>query len=511
MYIEPNTNIRILKNVPLDNTYKHTITFASSHAQSDYFKSKTKHTLSNLTYQRVKRGYARVNIKAESLYDCNYMMFQNSSFGTKWFYAFITSVEYVNNEVSEIQFEIDVMQTWKFDYELRECFVVREHANSDEIGENLVPENLELGEYVSAGMEASDYLKDYSLIILATFDKDMNDATGTLYGGIYGGLCFNEFPLRYSDVSVDENGDMVVGSDLEAINSFIDRVVGAAKQDGIVSIYMMPSAFVSPPSNDPKSYSIEIRKHYTDFKGYTPRNNKLYTYPYNFLYVSNLEGTYAVYPYEYFVDDVCKFRMVGDCSADPSVIIIPNNYKGLLANLDEKLTIKGFPQCSWNTDTFKAYLAQASASGIGTVASALVKGAMNPAWGITSAVSSVADIVGQAVAHSVQPNQAHGSPGNSAMVAFKQKNFAFTWKHIRAEFAKIIDEYFDVYGYATHRVKIPNVTGRPYWNYVETRDCVITGSIPADDMRKICGIFNSGVTFWHNGGNIGNYSLDNTI
>ena len=37
MYIEPNTNIRILKDVPLDKTFDHTIYFGSASAQATYF------------------------------------------------------------------------------------------------------------------------------------------------------------------------------------------------------------------------------------------------------------------------------------------------------------------------------------------------------------------------------------------------------------------------------------------------------------------------------------------
>ena len=69
-------------------------------------------------------------------------MFQNTSFGIKWFYAFITNVEYINNETSEITIEIDVMQTWHFDYTVNQCFVEREMAATDDIGGNLVPETL---------------------------------------------------------------------------------------------------------------------------------------------------------------------------------------------------------------------------------------------------------------------------------------------------------------------------------------------------------------------------------
>ena len=78
MYIEPNTNIRVLNGVPLDNTYENTLYFGNASAQSAYFISLTKYNLTNYTYQRVNKGKARIGIKADNLYDCNYMMFQNS-------------------------------------------------------------------------------------------------------------------------------------------------------------------------------------------------------------------------------------------------------------------------------------------------------------------------------------------------------------------------------------------------------------------------------------------------
>ena len=98
MYIAPGTAVRLLRNIPLDSTYNHTIYFGSRSAQTSYFSSMAKYSLNEYTYQRVKRGVIRVGIVADNLYDCNYVMFQNSNFGSKWFYAFIKSVEYVNNE-----------------------------------------------------------------------------------------------------------------------------------------------------------------------------------------------------------------------------------------------------------------------------------------------------------------------------------------------------------------------------------------------------------------------------
>ena len=81
---------------------------------------------------------------------------------------------------------------------------------------------------------------------------------------------------------------------------------------------------------------------------------------------------------------------------------------------------------------------------------------------------------------------------------------------IKEPFARVIDDYFTRYGYATHRNKIPNVNSRPHWNYVKTIGATITGSLPADDAKKICQILDAGVTFWKYGNEVGNYGLDNS-
>lgn len=167
MYIEPSTNIRLLKNVPLDNTYRNTLYFMPDgvNHQTNLFMEYTKHQLTKQTYQRVNKGVARVGLKAEDIYDCNYMMFQNSNFGNKWFYAFITSVEYVNNTVSEIHFEIDVMQTWYFDYTLKECFVEREHSATDVVGDNLTSEPVDLGSIICTNVEGTGAFGSYTVVI----------------------------------------------------------------------------------------------------------------------------------------------------------------------------------------------------------------------------------------------------------------------------------------------------------------------------------------------------------
>lgn len=518
MYIEPNTTIRILKDCPLDTTYDHTVFFKTKAEQTRYFSSLTKYTLNNQTYQRVNRNSMRVQYKADDLYDCNYIMFQNTNFGNKWFYAFIKSVEYVNNITCQIEYEIDVMQTWFFDYTLGQCFVEREHSATDVAGDNTVPENLELGDYVSEDFDASGVLGEKSIVVAATFDENYDDVGGTIYSSIYSGLYFNVFPNTTDGAS--------------ACTEFLRNA--GAKTDGIVAVFLMPTNMVTELGGEVKGYSVDKEK-FANIKradGTPIKNNKLLTYPYNFMYVTTLQGNYATYHYEYFENDNCEFFITGDMSPNPAVIIAPKNYKGVPTNYDEKMVLAGFPQLSFNVDSFKAWLAQSASSlavnamstGVGayhtyqsaslaaqtaTTAAGIAGAGLAASLAPVTAGIAIAGVLAPVVQHSMMPDQARGGLGNQTMAAVGLLDFAFMHKHIKPEFVTIIDDYFNMFGYATHKVKVPNRAVRPHWTYTKTVGCVVNGSVPCDDMDKICSIYNNGITFWNNGNEVGNYSLDN--
>lgn len=497
MYIAPNTIVKVFKNCPLDKSYENTILFASLAAQTSYFASLTGYTFSNNTYQRVNTGKIRVAMSVESLYNCNYMAFQNSSFENKWFYAFINSIEYINNITSEITYEIDVLQTWHFDYILKQCMVEREHSATDDPGDNTIPENLELGEYILSDFGVSNELRPYSIVVACTFDSNLLDVQGDLYSGVYSGLCFHAFDNDASGVA--------------ACNAFIQNAVNNGKVSGIVSLFLMAKNMINAAGSTlPAGRTFTLAKKTTGaIDGYIPRNKKLYTYPYNFLYVTNMQGAAAVYPYEFFSTSNCQFTLAGDMSPNPSVILRPKNFKGLAENDDEKMVLSGYPQLSFNIDSYKAWLAQNATSLAVNSMSAAFTAVANPLAGIASA----AGIVSQVYEHAIMPNQARGGAGSATNCAMGYQEFAFGCKHIRAEYLSIIDGYFDMFGYACHRVKIPDRGNRPEWNYVKTIGCKIdpaaTSGLPGDDMEKIENLYNSGIRFWHDPAHIGNYSYNN--
>ena len=273
MIISPESKIIILSNIPLDTRYQNTIYFASAAAQSEYFQSKAKYTRNNYTYQRVNLGTIRVDIRAENLYDCNYLMFQNSAFGAKWFYAFITSVDYVNNETSDVHYEIDVMQTWFFDFAMNQCFVEREHTETDVIGEHIESEPVATGEYVFNGYGMVLDLRSM-VVAIAIVDVD-GESQGTLYDGLYGA----------AQIFVYDS------TDTQSINAKINEYT--QKYDSIIGMYMFPKQLIGGVIPDSHLINTSQSAMSTvvladaitgteSLDGYVPKNKKLYTYPYNF-------------------------------------------------------------------------------------------------------------------------------------------------------------------------------------------------------------------------------------
>ena len=120
------------------------------------------------------------------------------------------------------------------------------------------------------------------------------------------------------------------------------------------------------------------------------------------------------------------------------------------------------------------------------------------------------NILAQKYRASIQADMCKGSLNNGNVnCTIGTQEFYGGRMSITAQKARIIDEFFDVYGYATNHLLVPNRDSRPYFNYVKTATCHITGSVGRDDEAKICELYNKGLTFWHgNGLNfVGDYSV----
>ena len=132
MAIQPDTDLYLLK-CPLTLSNKNQITFATKQAQETYFLSLPKLEIENISYQR-KDSILRYPGHIDSLLEYNYCMYQNSNYGNKWFYAFITNMTYEADSCTAMQLITDVYQTWQFDITFKESFIEREMmATNDDI------------------------------------------------------------------------------------------------------------------------------------------------------------------------------------------------------------------------------------------------------------------------------------------------------------------------------------------------------------------------------------------
>lgn len=554
MQVFPDSEIRLLRNCPCDPDYEHTLYFSTATAQKDYFVGLTKYTVTNSTYQRAKKGKIRVPYKCDNLYDCNYLMFQNTAFGNKWFYAFIDDLTYISNVATEISYTIDVMQSWLFDFSLQQCFVSREHSVTDEIGDNLVGENFSLGEMTSAGVELAKDANDNAIfrdwvIVVATGANEIGVANS---GGFYGRLYSQ---VEYTTYDANAEG-------ITELSEWLNTIKVLDNQNIIASIFMMPRSMISEKTVSPStatSYSgtMVIPKMQTLKRsdGTDVKNNKLMTYPFTYLEVSNMQGEVKVYPYEMFSSDNITFHCFVDTSVNPSFVAMPNNYRGSQISPDDRITLTNFPICPWSTANFLqtvtdigikgALLALTSISLPGTAGTAgklvsnyppipLNAGQASienkslmvspPAYtspigveqgtpGTPSAplLSNKEAIAAYSILRSIPTsNGSIGHGGDSAM--FNSGYFTLTTnqRYPLPEIIDMIDDYFTRYGYATNKIKTPNINSRPHWNYVQTVGCKVNGSIPCNDERLICAIFDKGVTFWKNPSEVGNFSLDNS-
>lgn len=579
MEIQPQGNIILYSGIPLDNTFDHTIYFRTRADQEYYFNSISgdyKVVFQNQYYSRKGRGVLRIEKNVEYLFNYNYMRFQNNGYfpqveppeiqrTAKWFYCFITAVEYVNDAVTDVFFEIDPIQTWLFDCELEDCFVEREHSETDEIGENTVPEPVDVGEYAVQHTDILRYtVQDgqappttipllsgkYSVVIAAPWKitrmpypghhvTEFDDAGANFYGNQFSGLYYTAFDL--SSTETDPESGLTPAEQLVYVLTWGDSTLQQRLEE-IVAIYIVPTSLVTTPSTTP-SAGVRIQlaniQKYTNWQYYNgtslqqPKNKKLYAAPYNVLHMVSSDGDYIDYQYERFAGNVCNFQLQGVMGCPPQIQLVPMDYKKPanesatdLLNFNETLILNNFGLCPWVTDTFRAWLAQNSSrlitktvTGIASAASGLVAGA-----NLTSLASGAAtafargslskqanqtkeqSIIGLAdnimgslsEIHSASkmPDATHGVSQGFIGASNGELGYRFYALRIKDEYAVLVDDFFNRFGYATKRTKKPNISARPYWNYIQTKGCTITGKVPAEAASAICNIFNNGVTFW---------------
>lgn len=548
--IAPNSDVILLK-VPLEMSEDHQLTFANATAQYNYFNglpATSKKAFDKFTYQR-KDSTIRLPELIDNLYGFNYVMYRNTNYSTKWFYAYITDLEYVNDSVTLVKIKTDVWQTWQFDLTYKATFVEREHVSDDTIGLHTIPESVELGEYVVNPVQDPEYPTDPT----KTVDNRVIGFSAKCYviNCIYNPKGGNTKYLYTNVNGVPVSGGIWVFKSAAAMQNAIICYSNNGKLEEVNNVYMLPqtifddndlTADTLPIGTGDESlfYQFNGKSTSKDFTytltrptkldGYTPVNNKMYTAPYMFINVSNNAGSTNAYSYELFSSPSnIQFKAKGAASVGASAITVPLNYKGVAENYSEGIMAGKYPTLSWSGDSYTNWLTQNAVNiGVGVVGD-IVGAGVSAATGNyladsnaekmianakagTGLFNNIGSTLGQIYKHSIAPYTSQGNTNGGDVMSGMNANTCYAYAmSIRSEYAKVIDKFFSMFGYKVNTVKTPNITGRTNWNYVKTIGCYIEANIPQDDLAEIKAMFDRGVTFWHNPTTFADYSQSNSI
>lgn len=556
MAFQPSTSIYI-GTVPFDSSYRHVYYIPDRQQQESYFLSCCPNELrrNDYTYQRLQNAVV-VPFNAEELYGYNYCMFKNANYGNRWFYSFIADIEYVSENSSRLYLKLDIFQTWFPDCEVPACNVEREHVNDDSIGAHIRDEGFSVGE-----MKVQYSVYDYLTLWLA-----VASAAEPLNDGTYVNVAGDNYQKLPSGTSVTVFDPV---TQMGEFKRFMNELSNNGQQDAVSAVYMVPAEIVPgvsskengvggawvDASKPTRKETLEWSMGYTTLDGYTPKNNKLYCYPFEYVEISNMAGQVQQLRMELMPQPGATLLLTrtGGTDVNSRTVYYPRDYNGAEWFYEGVVTLPPYPTCNWvyqswaNIEGSHRMAGTASLpvyeSGGGSYAPSPLTSqgmgftdvpydfnALTQGKPVESLVQSIGQIfsadIGTGIVNTAMsqykvqaelsklqrtPNTQRGGTNSSAVLVNTGTYGMVARKYTcRAEIAKQIDDYFSTYGYLVSETKKPNLTGRKSWNYVKTNACNVRGKVPPNVLSAFNSMLDGGITFWHTP-DVGNYALDNSI
>lgn len=549
----------------------HTFMFSDANAQQAWFFESGSYIEINPTqYIRVSTNELKLPMAKEEIEGhYSYMCIktaqdvpispssQTKQLKYRYWYAFIVETEYVSDSCTKITYEIDALQTFLFDgsVNFKTAHVERCHWNTDVVGDNRVAEPLTTPSYVYNEKE----LIEIKTGVIVEIIRDQT----------IGGRATTPSQMFFSLASATSYYafDMTNFSERASLNALLNEP--ALYNDGVlISIYTCPAdSFLKSGQrnaatfrlNDdefPKIITISKNGDYSmnitatgegntkTLDGYEPKNNKLFTYPFNVMQVTNTSGDEAMFKFEEW-----STTPVFDLETtwiDPVATLIPSSYEKSNSTLGESpknfrygLSIKDYPVCGFASDAYRTWLAQRSQSQyLGLVAKGVSDmvglsllgigtgvGEVAPFRALTGAAvtaasfgSSVANVIENVIEAKNKPDKIVSNMGGSTLkIANHHFGFEFARLSVNDYYAEIVDNFFTQFGYAQDRLididtwLFPHGGAkiRPHFKYIKTTDIHVNGACSARYKDLIETIFNRGITFWETDTAIGDYSVDN--
>ena len=390
------------------------MTWASENTRNTFFERLDGISFNNC--KPVRNNVLKVQTNYDATQNYNYIWCRNrvytngDNYTTYDYFAFIVGRRYVNNNCTELVIDIDSWTTYQFDIKWGSTFIHRAIVPKaqDTLGAYLAPESVGYGdEYVYSDTEKIDkegtetnLLTNWQPVVWCSLTADQienmsgtiegksittfNKPSGTILGSIkldsiyyrgfkIGGSICGYFRLGsyvgkgydgltlFIPVSNDNYADStIVRIALDAINT--------ASSGAVMSVQWLPRECIQALTTTTTTrYSANclVTSGSTKFKnlfgGYTPRNKKLYTYPYCGITIDTLSAGTQDYKLENFnTFGNCKFRADIAPTQNGSITLYPKEYKGITGDhvaVAEKIQLNEFPTMAYVSDYYSSWLA----------------------------------------------------------------------------------------------------------------------------------------------------------
>lgn len=531
----PTTNLRLL-STPLESDYENTLWFPNVAAQTAYFTSKTVKTYANFNYIK-KDNTIVVPDEVDNLYNCNYIMYQNSNFGMRWFYAFINRMEWASNGSTRLYVSTDVIQTWFFDINYYQSYVDRCHSDTDVVGDNIVQEDFTTGDGGGYQVAGHTDLAPDGIAIFATASYSGESKTGSVNSGIYSGA------QNLSDFHIDNPG----------VGAILDAYIKNGTATAVIKLQQYPYKLKTAPM------TLTFSKAPSSINGYTPVNKKLLSPAFITCFMS-MYGQECTFNPAFINGSAVSIKVSADLTSG-TISAFVENYSS--SDISTIAMFAAIPESGWAYNQYKNEYNLHSASnamyirrsrenrdfgmynamlqGVGgamQVAGAAIdalnpltyatsKGASGIASGALSGTSTILnaskalgqisggyDEVSQDLA---KINESYNAPatGSSAAsngyIATGKTALTYGYKVPPLDLVKRCDKYLSVYGYKQSEYRTINLHARLNWTFIKTVGLNASGNFPDEDMKIIKNAFNNGIFFWSYTAAFGNFDQPNPI
>ncbi len=544
----PSTTVTLYANVPLDPDYND-VRWIPGGTIKGFVSQFQIASFSPLSYQRVQSAiqYAsfglanpcrpfsiRIEGNADDYYDVNYLSFVN---GIREFFCFVTEVNYISPNVTEIVYHVDWLHTYMDTIVINPSFVVREHysAAQDQPFANSEAEPIGVSVFQADTSQRYEFKLWSSPTICVSFAPDsltaniiMGGTSAPILGGLFGGPYMRMFPLSNAGASECQS---FINSLATLTSVGIDNIV--------TNVWVTPRApqnTQNPTGEHLGDVNITSTSLSPNGESYEVRNKKILSSPFCSVILMCTNGNSREYVPEAFGrgNATASFEIRISDGIITDCIAYPLNYNGIAQNFYQGVPYsEQVPVPFAQNSGVMGALAQAMKAAGSVAISAAMKMPVDSGVSApqvtpptSTAIATQTQSLALPTAHRTPPiqgvaqtlqagpagqgiptvranyinNGLGGATPNGGHVTGLDGEAGYTVMKIVPSLADCekLDSFFDCFGYAVNRFKNPTTDTRVNFNYLQLRQPNIKSSAPSEGQVAIKAAFERGVRLWHN-------------